>query len=47
MFNPTRVDSLASFLEAQAYQFHDSGEGIPPTDDPPNAKSWNVFKWAA
>ena len=32
MFNPIRVDSLATFLEAQAYQFTDYESGEPPTD---------------
>lgn len=47
MFMPIRVYTLASFLQALAYQFHGSGEGIPPTDDPPDARSWNPLRWAA
>ena len=47
MFMPVCVHNLTTFLAAQAYQFHDSGEGIPPTDDPPNTRSWNIFRWAA
>ena len=49
MFNPIRVDSLATFLEAQAYQFTDYESGEPPTDiEQPPIKGafalWNRFR---
>ena len=48
MFSPIRVDSLATFLEAQAFQFAEI-EGQPPNDDPPDPIPFspNVYRWAA
>jgi len=42
MFPVQVVDSLASFLQAQAWNFADNESGEPPNDDPP--EYWPVIR---
>ena len=34
MFKPNAVYNLATFLEAQAFEFAPAGDGLPPEDPP-------------
>ena len=39
MFPVNRVYNLATFLEAQAFEFAPAGDGLPP-EDPPDPVQW-------